>query len=174
MQVAACKVFWLASVGVGGDHIPFHRVFVHFGKVQRIFAACVAQRPINILQVQKCAAMQHIARAHVLLAHRVFLVKGIVAPVLAAQVGRQVRTACRDADTVVKLHPVFHAPVKYACRINAAQPAAHINNTDLCHRHFHLSCNKLYTLRHGKTPYNPAAMPEFCPFYPCRAHFTKL
>ena len=133
VQITACKVFRLASGCIGGNHVPFRRVCVHFCKVQWVFAARIAERPIDILQVQKRAAVQHVARAHVLLAHRVFLIKQVVSPVLAAYIGCEVCTASRNADAIIKLYIVFHTPVKHARRINAAQAAAYVDHANFCH-----------------------------------------
>ena len=66
--------------------------------------------------------------------------KQVVPPALAAQIGSKVRAARRNADAVIKFHAVFQAPVEHARRVNAAQPAAHIDNADFCHIHFTSLC----------------------------------
>ena len=63
----------------------------------------------------------------------VFGVEDIIAAPLPGGVGDQVRTACRYADAHVKMNALFHAIVQHTRRINAAESAANIHNTDAFH-----------------------------------------
>lgn len=83
-HIAACKVLRLASCGVCGDHVPLHRISRHPFKIQRVFTFAVTQCAVDILQVQKRPAVQHISCAHIFFAHGVFLIEQIVPPALAA------------------------------------------------------------------------------------------
>ena len=82
------------------------------------------------MQVQHGAFFCKISGADIFFAAGIFNVKAIVAPALTGKVRRDVRTAGRDAQAIIKLHAVIHQTVKYARAVNVAQPTANVNDPD--------------------------------------------
>lgn len=73
--------------------------------------------------------MDEVVHAHVLPAEGVFIVKGLVPPMLACQIGRHIGAARRNADAEIEAEVLLQAAVQHASAVNAPQAAPHIDDT---------------------------------------------
>ena len=70
-----------------------------------------------------------VVHAHVLPAEGVFIVKRLVPPMLACQIGRHIGAARRNADAEIEAEVLLQAAVQHASAVNAPQAATHIDDT---------------------------------------------
>ena len=104
MQIAFIKVFGISCFGFGGYCKKFDRIADDFLIIQRIFAVRVAQRAVNIIQIQIRFLEKEISKTHVFFTERIFRIKRVVPFFLPGYVGGDICTSRRYADTKVKLN----------------------------------------------------------------------
>ena len=102
---------------------------VHEGlEIHGVFPELVAQRIVNIIEIDIGARLEIIVHAHVFLAEGVLIIKPKVSAPLSRHVRHRVGTACGDADEIIKDNIMVHAEIKKARAVDPARTAAHIDH----------------------------------------------
>ena len=129
VKVCLGEILRLAVLCIGGHHAELCRAAGKRRVIQRILAACIAEGAVDIAQIEIGVLADEVVHAHVLPAEGVFIVKGLVPPMLACQIGRNIGAARRNADAEIEAEILIQAAVQHASAVNAPQAATHIDDT---------------------------------------------
>lgn len=129
VEVCLGEILRLAVLCISGHHAELCRAAGKRRVIQRILAACIAEGAVDIAQIEIGVLADEVVHAHVLPAEGVFIVKGLVPPMLACQIGRHIGAARRNADAEIEAEVLLQAAVQHASAVNAPQAATHIDDT---------------------------------------------
>ena len=129
VEVCLGEILRLAVLCISGHHAELCRAADKRRIIQRILAACIAEGAVDIAQIEIGVLADEVVHTHVLPAEGVFIVKGLVPPMLACQIGRHIGAARRNADAEIEAEVLLQAAVQHASTVNAPQAATHIDDT---------------------------------------------
>ena len=129
VEVCLGEILRLAILCISGHHAELCRAAGKRRVIQRILAACIAEGAVDIAQIEIGVLADEVVHAHVFPAEGVFIVKGLVPPMLACQIGRHIGAARRNADAEIEAEVLLQAAVQHASAVNAPQAATHIDDT---------------------------------------------